>query len=142
MKRIVPIFTGHVTERGELLLTPAEAAPRRRHLQALAGLDVEIVVRKRRTQRSLKQNAYWHDVPFPLLLEACGYDSIEELKYDLMGTCWGWTRTKAGHEIPIKAHTSELTTAEGAYFTEWLVQFGAQLPRPVIIPLPNEAEAA
>lgn len=137
---LVPIFTGHVDRNGKLAYTENEWPTRQRYLRTLAGKDVEVVIRRKRSQRSLDQNAYWHAVPFQLLQEALGYDSIEELKFDLMGECWGWTLTKAGHRVPIKIHTSHMDTAEGAHFTEWLVRFGAQLPTPVFIPLPNEAE--
>lgn len=137
---IVPVFTGRVLPGGLLVIDrPKDYA---KHVRSFHGRFVEIIVRKQRVKRSLDQNAYWHAVPLPLLAEALGYDSIEELKYDLMGECWGWTRTKSGHDIPVKAHTSHLSTEEGARFTDWLVRFGAQLPSPVIIPLPNEAEAA
>jgi len=107
----------------------------------LAGREVEVVIRRKQDMRSLDQNAYWHAVPFPLLQEALGYDSVEELKFDLMGEKWGWTETKAGHRAPMKLHTSLLTKAEGAEFTDWLVRFGATLPSPVWIPLPDEVAA-
>lgn len=142
MKNPVPIFTGHVDDNGRLGLNEAERGQRQAHLRSLAGKDVEVVIRRKRSKRSVDQNAYWHAVPFPILAEALGYELIEELKYDLMGACWGWTRSKAGHEIPVKIHTSELDTADGAHFTDWLVQFGAMLPGGgVIIPLPRESEA-
>lgn len=140
MAQPTPIFKGRVLPGGLLCLDrPKDYA---RYVRSFKGLFIELTLRKQRTKRSLDQNAYWHGIPFPLLQEALGYDSIEELKYDLMGACWGWTRSKAGHEIPIKPHTSSMSTAEGAEFTDWLVRFGAMLPSPVLIPLPNEAEAA
>jgi hypothetical protein len=139
---LVPIFHGRVTPDARLELRETERTQRRLHLQSLAGRDVEIVIRKERKQRSLKQNAYWHSQVFPLLAEELGYDSIDALKFDLMGECWGWTETNGGHRIPVKMRTSELTTEEGAKFTDWLVRFGATLPSPVRIPLPGEAEAA
>lgn len=136
---ITPLFTGRVLPGGLLVLDrPKDYA---RHLRSLRGQYVEIIARKRRSKRSLDQNAYWHAVPFPLLAEALGYDSIEELKFDLMGEKWGWLETKAGNRVPVKAHTSQLTTAEGAEFTDWLIRFGATLPTPCIIPLPNEVAA-
>lgn len=138
----IPVFHGRISADGRFELAEQERGLRQAYFKNLAGQSVEIVVRKERTKRSLNQNAYWHAIPFPLLAENLGYDSIDELKYDLMGECWGWTRSKAGHDIPAKIHTSDLTIDEGSYFTEWLVRFGAQLPSPCLIPLPNEAEAA
>lgn len=138
---LVPIFHGRVDKSGALVLFDTERHQRRAYLRTLVDRDVETIVRKKRVKRSLDQNAYWHAVPFALLQEALGYDSVEELKFDLMGDKWGWTLTKAGHRVPLKMHTSELTTAEGSEFTDWLVRFGAMLPTPVWIPLPNEVAA-
>lgn len=133
----VPIFTGRVSEQGQLTLNEAERHYRRQWLDSLAGKDVEVIVRKKRTQRSLDQNAYWHAVPFPLLQEALGYDSIEELKFDLMGEKWGWTTTKHGNHIPVKPHTSEMTVEECTEFIDWLIPW-AMTKHGVTIPLPNE----
>ncbi len=134
-----PVWHGRVTPEGELRLFDTERVQRRSFLRSLAGQDVEIVVRKKRSQRSEDQNRYLHAVPFALLAEALGYDSLEELKFDLMGEKWGWTETKGGHRVPIKLHTSDMTTVEATEFIDWLVRFGATLPSPVYIPLPNEA---
>lgn len=147
MKRtVVPIFTGTVSDDGSRIEFAAdEASQRRRYLQTLAGQRIEVVVRKRKTKRSLDQNAFWHSVPFPLLAEYLGYDEdeIEELKFFLMGEYSGWHESKAGLRLPNILHTSDLTTEEGADFTEWLVRFGAKLPGGgVMIPLPNEAQVA
>lgn len=137
----IPIFRGRVDEDGRLTLAEGEREQRRAWLDTLRGRDVEVTVRKLRLRRSIDQNAYWHAVPFPLLAEYFG-DSIEGVKFDLLGECFGWTTTKAGHRIPVKPHTSDLTTEEGAHFTDWMVQFAAQLPGGgVQIPLPNEAAA-
>jgi hypothetical protein len=137
---LVPVFHGSVTADGQLVLAGHQREQRRRYLEGLSNKDVDVIVKPRRNQRSLDQNAYWHGVPFKLLREHLGYESVDELKVDLMGECWGWTKTKSGHDIPVKVHTSQLTTDEGAWFTEWLVRFGAQLPSPCLIPMPNEVE--
>jgi len=34
--------------------------------------------------------------------------------------CWGWKPSKLGHEIPVKAHTSAMTTEECSTSIEWL----------------------
>lgn len=139
---LVPIFHGRIDGDGRLILFETERRQRRQYLQSLADQMVEIVVRRARRRRSEKQNAYWHAVPFPLLADALGYSSLEELKFDLLGECFGWVETKGGRPYPRIMHTSDLTTEEGSHFTEWLVRFGALLPSPVLIPLPDEAEAA
>ena len=132
-----PLFHGHVTPAGHLALAPEEQIRRHHYLRFLAGHDVELVVRKRRTQRSLDQNAYLHAVPIPILAEHFG-NTIPEMKYALMGECWGWKREPAtGHEIPVKPHTSAMTVEECTYFIDWLIPW-AMTQHGVAIPLPNE----
>jgi hypothetical protein len=137
---IVPIFTGHVTEDGKLLLTPNEETYRRRYLQSLSGRDVEIVVRRKRVQRSLDMNKYWHAVPFPILAEYWGED-IETTKFLVLGECFGWREIKDGHRLPLKPSTSALTVEEGSYLTNWMPPW-AMTNFGVDIPLPQKAEAA
>lgn len=143
---LVPIFRGHVTSEGRLELDEREASYRRAHLQSLVGRDVEVIVRKKREQRSLDQNAYLHAVPFPLLQEELGYESIEELKYALMGACWGWKPDRmTGREVPVKPSTSSMTVEECSQFIDWLIKWagtpGNLSTHGIHIPLPNEAAA-
>lgn len=138
MKNIVPIFTGKVDDDAVLMLTPTEAPQRRLHLKTLAGREVEIVIRKKRTQRSLDQNAYLHAVPFQILGEYFGED-IETTKLLVLGECFGWHVTKHGHRLPIKPSTSGLTTEEGSQLIEWIPPW-AMLNFGVDIPLPRKVD--
>ncbi len=135
-----PVFSGRVLAGGLLVIDkPKEYA---KHVRTLHGRFVEVVVRKQRVKRSLDQNAYLHSVPFPMLAEELGYESIEELKLALMGECWGYHTDKvSGRELPVKPHTSSMTVDECTRFIEWLIQW-AQITWNIRIPLPNEAEAA
>ena len=131
---LVPIFTGVVTIEGHLELDESQRGHRRVYLESLAGKRVEEVIRKRRTQRSLDQNAYLHAVPFPLLAEYWGED-IETTKLLVLGECFGWRDTRDGHRFPIKPSTSALTTEEGSYLIEWIppwamTRFGVDVPLP------------
>jgi hypothetical protein len=135
----VPIFHARVTDEGKLELVEAERDRRRVWLQSLAGKAVEVIVRKERLQRTLDQNAYLHAVPFPMLASHIG-DSVEGVKFDLMGECWGWTTTKGGHYIPIKPHTSDMSVEECSQFIDWLIPW-AMTTHGVDIPLPNEVAA-
>lgn len=138
---IVPVWRGRVSEDGKLQLLELERPQRQNYLRYLAGKPVEVVIRKRRAQRSLDQNAYLHGVPFPILADHFG-NTIEEMKYALMGECWGWKLEKAtGREVPVKAHTSRMTVEECSHFIEWLIPW-AMINHGVQIPLPGEAEAA
>ncbi len=136
----VPIFHGQVDEHGKLMLSHEETESRAQHLRGLVGQRVEIVIRKERGQRSLAQNAYLHSQVFPLLAtEFC--DSVEGVKFDLMGEKWGWTKTNSGHHIPVKPHTSDMTVEECSEVIDWVIPW-AMTMHGVRVPLPNESEAA
>jgi hypothetical protein len=123
---VIPVFHGRIDADGKFELAAAEANLRRQYFQTLAGRNVEIVVRKERLKRSVDQNAYLHAVPFPMLAEHLGYESIEDLKLALMGECFGWKKDKlSGHEVPIKPHTSDMTVEECSHFIEWLLPYAA-----------------
>ena len=135
----VPIFHGRIDEDGRFGLLATEKALRLAYFKRLAGERVEVIVRKARTQRSIDQNKYLHAVPFPILALHFG-DSVEGVKFDLMGEKWGWTTTKQGHHIPVKGHTSQMTVEECTEFIDWLIPW-AMTEHGVAIPLPNEVEA-
>ena|SRR5689334_3393541 len=125
---------GHIADvyRGRIL-----AALRQAHE---FGWRCDIEIRKHRSQRSLEQNAYLHAVPFPIIAEHVG-DSIEGVKLDLMGECFGWKESgMSGHLYPVKPHTSSLTVDECTFFIEWLIAFAAQ-KFGLQIPFPNEVAA-
>ena len=91
----------------------------------------------RKTRRSSQQNRYLHAVPLPMLAEHFGY-SIPEMKLVLMGECWGWKHDPvSGREIPIRSHTSEMSTEECQWFIDWLIPWAAE-KHDFLIPLPNE----
>ncbi len=146
MKPAIPLFHGRIGADGQFELAADEKELRRSYFRSLAGQNVEITVRKERTKRSLDQNAYMHAVPFPMLAEELGYESIEDLKLALMGECWGWKRDQiSGHEVPNKPRTSDMTVEECTHFIDWLIRWAA-MPGNVcehgfLIPLPNEAAA-
>ena len=133
-----PVFHGRVSPEVKLELHESERLLRRTYLRALVGQDVEVIVRKQRVQRSLDQNAYLHAHPFPLLAEHFGY-SVPEVKFVLMGECWGWKKVN-GKDIPVKPSTSDMTVEECTYFIDWLIPWAA-VNHGVAIPLPNEASS-
>lgn len=127
-----PIFRGRVTAEGELKPFDHERAQRRAYLRTLAGQDVEIVIRKKQSQRSLEQNKYIHFAA-TLASEHSGY-TLAEVKLLWMGECWGW-KTVGGHEVPAKPHTSDMTVEEATYFIDWmppwsLEHMGVPIPPP------------
>jgi hypothetical protein len=102
---------------------------------------VVVKVEQPATKRTLDQNAYWHAVPFPILAEHFG-DSVEGVKYDLMGEKWGWRPSPLNPDrmVPVKPSTSSMTIEEGVEFTEWLLAWAAT-EHGVLIPLPSEYSA-
>ncbi len=71
MTKPLPIFTGSV-EKGKLILDQPQKYLV--HLSQLNGKKIELVLRKRRSQRSLEQNrAYW-GIAIEILSNHLGYD--------------------------------------------------------------------
>lgn len=130
--------TPFVTFRGEA--TPTLARSVMDALRGLKGEQVEVVIQKPTTTRSLRQNAYLHAKPFPLIAEEMG-DSVESVKYDLMGERWGWKPSPLDPKrmVPVKPNTSGMTVEECSEFIDWLIPFAAQ-KLGVLVPLPNEDE--
>lgn len=89
-------------------------------------------------QRTVAQNAYLHAGPFPILARELG-DSVEGVKYDLMGEKWGWKPSAMDptRMVPVKPSTASMTVEECTEFIEWLPAFCLQKFN-VIIPLPGE----
>jgi len=95
----------------------------RAFIQTLAGHEVEIEIRRKRTKRTVKQNAYLHAAIKPYA-DHLGY-TVEELKLALLGECFGYHQV-AGVTMPVKLHTSELSTQEFVEITELLIQKAAE----------------
>ena len=134
---VAPLFLGNVDAVGKLRID--EPYRFRKHLRAFVGKPVEVVVRKRRSKRSLEQNAFWWAVPVAIMAEFMG-DDPEPTHYALLGECFGYHwNERLKREVPNKASSSRLTAEEFSQLIEWcprwaLEQFG------VVIPLPNEAD--
>lgn len=135
---IVPVFRGRVSDQGHVELLEAERVRRQAFFRTLAGKPIELTVRPARTRRSLDQNAFIHAVPVTILAEHFGY-TIPEMKLVLMGECWGWKQI-AGHEVPIKPSTAEMSVEDATYFIDWVIPW-ALTNHGVVIPLPNEVAA-
>jgi hypothetical protein len=134
------VFPGEVKLDAKPQIDAASMEQYRCALRLLAGQRIELVLRKPKSKRSIEMNAYLHceTGPFRLLAEHFGED-ITGVKYALMGECFGWVYSEAAkREVPIKAHTSEMTTEESKYFVDWVIPWAAQ-NHGVLIPLPNEA---
>ncbi len=128
---------GEVDKRGERVVL-LDQAGYIRHKRTLAGQPIELVLRRKRIKRSLDQSAYAHSVPFALIAEHMGA-TMADAKLIIMGEKWGW-HTVRGRELPVKAHTSDLTTAEFSELIDWMPIFAATELDGLFIPLPHEIE--
>jgi hypothetical protein len=94
--------------------------------RALEGRLIRIRVDEFTPQRTLDQNAFLHAEPFPILAKHFGC-SVEQVKYDLMGECFGWVPSKVtGREIPFMPSTSAMTVAQCTFFIDWLLAWAIQ----------------
>jgi hypothetical protein len=135
---IAPIFRGHITEHGQVYIDTHVYAQYRQYLQGLIGNDIEVIVRKPRTTRSMAFNRYFHAVPVPILAEYWGED-FESAKLLILGEWGGWHDTKDGHRFPLKPSSSALTMEEFSQLVDWIPIWAAKEFN-VIIPLPNESD--
>jgi hypothetical protein len=123
---------GLVTEDGKKLMLdyPDQFKAEYAHF---AGYEVEVEIRKKRTKRSLKQNAFLHAAIKPFA-DHCGY-TVEELKLALLGECFGYHQVN-GVTLPVKLHTADLSTQEFCDITELLMQKAAE--ENILILAPDE----
>jgi hypothetical protein len=112
----------------------------KRVLRGLIGEVVEVIIRKRRSKRSDRQNKWWWGVAVEVLANECGYDR-ESMHYALVAKCFGTTHDdRTGLDIP-NVRSSKLTTKQFGELMEWVVVFAAT-ELDVQLPLPGEAEVA
>lgn len=137
MSSPAPVFEGTVNERGNLVLRrPYDF---RKHLKRLREKPIEVVVRRRRSQRSLEQNSYWWAVPVPLMAEYMGEDRTST-HYALLGECFGYHHNeRLGVMVPNKGSSSALTVEEFSHLIEWCPPWAFH-NHGVRIPLPNEVD--
>jgi len=116
------IFPGFCQDDGKLTLDfPSKAHEfNRAHF---GGHEVTIEVYKRRSKRSLRQNAFLHAAIEPWAKQIG--ETVTGLKIALLGEVFGWT-TVRGHQVPTKDHTSELNTEEFSDVMAYAMQAAAE----------------
>lgn len=102
-----------------------------------AGDEIEIEIRKRRSKRSLAQNAAYHAAITPLA-EFLGY-TVEELKLAMLGGCFGWKNVN-GCQLPERMHTSDLNTQDFSDLMAYTNQIAAE--HDILILDPSQWKAA
>lgn len=131
---MTPLFYGSVVD-GKLRWQNKRAVME--HVWSHDGHEVEVTIKRRRSQRSVDQNAYLHACVFGPLGEELGY-TMSEMKLLILGEVWGW-KDVAGHRLPIKLHTSELSSAEASHLIDWVIPWALEQFN-FRIPLPNEVD--
>lgn len=140
----VPVFNAIVDTDGALHLEPSEREARQSWLGTLRNSTVQVVIKRRSSQRSLNQNAWIWGVAYPIIAAELGYDSHEheDVHYALVAKCFGEHFDKRiGAMVPNK-RSSTLSTKEFSEYMEWLVRFAATDLGGILVPLPGESEAA
>ncbi len=133
-------FYGFVTDAGQLTLD--HQAVFRAFVKRFAGDEVELVVRKRRSKRSLRQNAaLW--AALTAWSHELGYEPTE-LKNELLALLWGYETvisplTGEARIVPNKGHSSQLTTQEFSELMEFAAVKAAETG--YVMELPDEFKA-
>ena len=122
-----PIFTGNV-KNGKLFFEDRETFDR--YLTSLIG-QVQIIVKKKRKQRSVEQNNYYWGVVIPILMDYCGYTK-EQMHNALI-----MMFLKVEGKIPTFRGSSELNTLEFCEFVDRVVIWAA-MELNVVIPPPEK----
>lgn len=124
------IFIGLVREDGSKvdLDYPTDY---RNFVRQFAGHEVEIEIRKRRSKRSLRQNAWFHSFIVPFA-ESIG-ETVPRLKLIGLVAVFG-TENVMGYTVPKYAHTSDLDTEQFSDLCEWFVQEAARCNFLVLYP--------
>lgn len=126
-----PVFTGIVTQGKLKLDAPARYLV---HLAKLEGKLVEVVVRRRRSQRSIQANAYYWGVVIEILANHFGYEA-DEMHEALK---WQFLRRNEGGLATVRS-TAKMDSKEFAEYVDRVVRWAAQ-EHGCYIPGPNECE--
>lgn len=133
-----PIWPAVVDDHGTLRLDDRDAFLR--YVKTFAGTRVELVVRKRKSQRSLQQNRLlWRLLT--ILAEELGYDAHERevLHYALLEKHYGKEFDERLGMAVLRTTSSGLDTSAFTEHIDWLVRFAASELH-VVLPLPGEVD--
>jgi hypothetical protein len=134
-----PLILGRVNREAQLVLTRSERARYDERLVELIDEDVELAIRKRRSQRSYDQLRYWFGVPMKRLSERTGYTKMQQ-HYLCLAICFGVILDPVtGHEVPIVPASKHLTQGQFAELIEWCPPWAMETHQ-VQIPLPGEVD--
>jgi len=127
-----PIFLGKV-EKGKLILnTPGRFQI---HLAKYEGQEVEIQVRKKKSQRSINQNAAYWGIAIEILCEHTGYD--KETLHDALRQKFA-SRVDAETGLTVIESTTKMDTVRFMKYYDDIQRWAMDFLN-VYIPDPNEA---
>jgi len=126
------IFLGRI-EHGKLILDSPDRF--RVHLSRYEGQPVEVVVRKKKSQRSLQQNSYYWGVVIEILrtyFEGYTADELHQaLKYKFL-------RTHEDSDLPAAKSTTKLSTKEFGEYIDSIVRWAGEQQPSIYIPGADE----
>ena len=129
-----PVFPARVNERGQVIIRDRESFDN--YAKTLQGSELEVIIRKRKSQRSSQQNRYYFGCVVKLIGEYCGYDTDDmhealAMKFLRIEDC-----PITG--VPRRKRTPKTNTAEFAAYVDQCIRFGAELG--VVIPEPGQVD--
>lgn len=125
---MTPVFTGNVLSGGLLVMNHQKEYAR--HVRSLAGQYVEVIVRRKRLQRSSQANRYYFGVVVPLIAEHCGYEKDE--MHELLAMRFLRIENDPVTGSPRRKRTPDTDTKEFSEYVDACIRFGAELD--VVIP--------
>ena len=129
-----PVFAARLDDHGKVIIRDRLSFDN--YAKTLQGSELEVIIRKRKSQRSSQQNRYYFGVVIKLIGEYCGYDTDDmhealAMKFLRIEDC---PITGA----PRRKRTPKTNTAEFAAYVDQCIRFGAELG--VVIPEPGMVE--
>lgn len=118
-----PIIRGKI-HNGKMVWTEFGLRLWNQQVAALEGQEVEVIIRKKKNKRTLDQNAWYWGCILPLMAEAFGYDSAEEVHEALK---WRLLKTHEDHPMPSVRSTAKMTTKEFSEYVERVRQLSAEM---------------
>lgn len=129
-----PVFPAYVNDRSQVIIRDRESFDN--YAKTLRGSELEVIIRKRKSQRSSQQNRYYFGVVVTLIGDYCGYDADDmhealAMKFLRIEDC-----PITGS--PRRKRTPKTNTKEFADYVDQCIRFGAELG--VVIPEPGMVE--
>ena len=129
-----PVFLARLDGHGKVIIRDRQSFDN--YAKTLQGHELEVIIRKRKSQRSIQQNRFYFGCVVKLIGEYCGYDTDDmhealAMKFLRIDDC-----PITG--VPRRKRTPKTNTAEFAAYVDQCIRFGAELG--VVIPEPGQVD--